>query len=73
MSAPGCRMHGSAPLLITAIAEHEAGINANRLNIYLPQMYAMTTRVSRRCLENYAIEVGCRIAHLEGCVDPTPL
>ena len=36
MSAPGCRMHGSAPLLITAIAEHEAGINANRLNIYLP-------------------------------------
>jgi len=33
----------------------------------------MTARVSPRCLESYAIEVGCRIAHSEGCVDPTPL
>ncbi len=35
MSAPGCRVHGCAPLLITPISDHEGPVCANRFKIYL--------------------------------------
>ena len=33
MSTPGCRVHGSAPLLITRLSKHPESIEANRLGI----------------------------------------
>ena len=33
MSTPGCRVHGSAPLLITRLSKHPESIDANRLGI----------------------------------------
>ena len=35
MSAPGCRVHGCAPLLITLTSDHERPVHANRFKIYL--------------------------------------